>query len=75
MKLTQFESNAMNSVASYAEAIQRGRMMTGDPMTASELRANIQRANQSFDLHPEILERVARNIEANVGVVIYHGPS
>jgi hypothetical protein len=75
MKLTQFATNAMNSVTSYAKAIQRGRIAAGDPMNASELRENIQWASKYFDLHPDILEGVARNIEEEVGVVIYHGPS
>lgn len=71
MKLTQFEASAMQALIDHATDSQEFCIgAQGVPMTASELRTTIRQANRMFDLRPEILEAVARKVEATVGVKI-----
>lgn len=68
MKLTQFEADAKQALINVATKAQRDCESKGDLMTASELRSKIYWAHRY--LRPEILESVARNVEADIGVKI-----
>lgn len=69
MKLTQYETDAMQSLIDHATDSQEFCIgVQGVPMTSSELRTTIRKANRMFDLRPAILEQVARQVESTVGV-------
>ena len=70
MKMTQFETSAMQALIDHATDSQDFCRDKGVLMTASELRTNIRQANRTFDLRPDILEAVARTVEATVGIKI-----
>lgn len=68
--MTKFESNAYTAILSHVTESQQWCLEHHDLMTESELRQAISQANRAFGLRPALLEQIAREIEATVGVAI-----
>lgn len=68
MKLTQYETDAMQSLTAHASETQTICKGLGQMLTSDELRINIAMTNRAYDLRPAILEQVARQVESEIGV-------